>query len=69
MGYMIVTNLTTGNQAFIGDGHIVPLPKIKWQCDVCKIEEHPENGKFRMVGHPFEYWACNACIEAGKKPC
>ena len=69
MGFMIVTILSTGQQAFIGDGHIVKLPPISWRCDVCKANEHPENGAFRKVGHPFEYWACIRCLEAGKEPC
>ena len=68
MGFMIITSLATGEQAFIGDGHIVKLPPITWRCDVCKANEHPENGAFRKVGHPFEYWACNRCLEAGKEP-
>lgn len=66
MGYMIVTSLSTGEQAFIGDGKIVKLPAISWRCDLCKANEHPENGAFRYVNHPFEYWACNRCIESGK---
>ena len=68
MGYIVLTSLTTGEQTFIGEGHVVKLPQIKWECDICKISQLPENGAFRKIGHPFEYWACNQCLEAGKEP-
>ena len=68
MGYIVVTSLTTGEQAFIGDGHVVKLPPITWRCDVCKSNENPKDGAFRNINHPFEYWACKRCLEAGKEP-
>ena len=68
MGYILLTNLTTGDEAFIGEGQVVKLPKLQWACDVCKTKIDPQAGQFRFVNHPFEYFACNPCIESGKRP-
>lgn len=69
MGYIIVTSLATGEQAFIGDGDVVKLPPISWRCDVCKANEHPENGQFHRVNHLLEHWVCDRCIKNGKCEC
>ena len=68
MGYILLTNLTTGDNAFIGDGHVVKLPVIKWSCDICKTDHDPKDGAFRKIGHPFEYWACHDCLAKGLEP-